>query len=114
MEVVNQLKGDYMMIHKKSRLLPLLTIVVLVLTSSSYGNSIPEDTFKPTPDLLQNRVLQTRKDDDKTHYIRVTFQRIVWNTENKITKVENLNEPEMYQKFFDLLSKSVFLEGQKI
>ena len=56
----------------------------------------------------------TSEDSDKTHYVRVTFQRIVWNTDDEIDRMESLSEPEMYQKFFDLLSKSVFLEGQKI
>ena len=56
----------------------------------------------------------TSEDNDKTHYVRVTFQRIVWDTEGEIDRMQSLDEPEMYQKFFDLLSKSVFLEGQKI
>ena len=56
----------------------------------------------------------TSEDGDKTHYVRVTFQRIVWDTEGEIDRMQSLDEPEMYQKFFDLLSKSVFLEGQKI
>ena len=183
--------------NKKSLLLPLLAIMVLVLTSC--GSSIPKDAFKLTPELLQKRELKTRKyegiaevdilsasagvlqdlgfnldesesklglvvgskdrdateigqevwwwtkalltygystffdetddyqkfrasvvirpiskDNDKTHYVSVTFQRIVWDTADKITKQETLNEPKIYQEFFDRLSKSVFLEGQKI
>jgi len=46
--------------------------------------------------------------------VRVTFQRIVWNNNGNVSKVETLNAPLLYQGFFDKLSKSIFLEGQKI
>ena len=185
-----------MMSYKKNRLLPLLSIVVLVLTSCG---SIPKNAFMLTPELLQKRVQKTRKyegisevdilsasagvlqdlgfnldesesklglivgskerdateigqevrwwitalltygystlsdetddyqkfrasvvirpiskDNDKTHYVSVTFQRIVWDTADKISKQETLGAPKIYQEFFDRLSKSIFLEGQKI
>jgi hypothetical protein len=47
------------------------------------------------------------------HYVRVTFQRLIRRTDNSIY-TETLSDPLLYQGFFERLSKSVFIEGQKI
>lgn len=44
--------------------------------------------------------------------IRVTIQRLVWDDEGNLSRAESIEEPKVYQKFFDRLSKSVFLELQ--
>jgi hypothetical protein len=44
--------------------------------------------------------------------IRVTIQRLVWDDEGNLTHAESVVDPKVYQKFFDRLSKSIFLELQ--
>ena len=52
--------------------------------------------------------------DGKKTVVRVTFQRIVWNMAGQINRVETLKDPAMYQKFYESLSKAIFLEAQQI
>ena len=49
----------------------------------------------------------------KHHYVRVNFNRVILYTNGK-SKAENLNDPQLFTEFHDKLSKSVFIEGQKL
>lgn len=53
------------------------------------------------------------KNENKT-LVRVTFQRVVIDTNGNARVRELLNEPEMYEEFFAKLSKSIFLEAEAI
>jgi len=56
----------------------------------------------------------TRIKDDGFIIVRVTFQRVVWNTQGQVSKSEALTDPIHYQEFFQKLSKAIFLEAHEI
>lgn len=46
-------------------------------------------------------------------FVRITFQRLVRRTDNSVT-AQTLTDNELYEGFFEKLSKSIFIEAQKI
>ena len=54
------------------------------------------------------------KNNKNGYLARATFQRIVTNTQGQVTKAETMKTEELYAEFFNKLSKSVFLDAQKI
>lgn len=47
------------------------------------------------------------------YVVRATFQRIVTRSDNS-TYVQTVDQPEIYEEFFDKLSKAVFVEAQQV
>ena len=94
-------------------------VAVLAAVASQDGDSFEDIFYVPAVDDYQKLwasvvIRPTSEAIEKTHFVRVTFQRIVWNTDDEVARLQSLDEPEMYQRFFDLLSKSILLEGQEI
>lgn len=59
-------------------------------------------------------VVRPGREKGKDTTARVTFQRVVWNTSNAVTISELITETEVYQTFFEKLSKAVFLEAHEL
>ncbi len=56
----------------------------------------------------------TRPTAKKSINVRTTFQRMISNTKNQVSKVETIANPEIYQEFYDKVSQAVFLEAHEI
>ncbi len=86
-------------------------IIGAVLIAVLTGVSVPVDQRQKIRASLITRPFG--ESEDKTA-VRVTFQRVVWNTSGNVSKSEAMTDPEIYQEFFSKLSKSVFLEAHEI
>ncbi len=58
--------------------------------------------------------LITRIRKNNSILVRASFQRIVRNTNNQISKMEYIKDKQIYQDFFNKLDKSIFLAKQGI
>ena len=86
--------------------------VLLVLLAAAAGT-----TYNPVYDRDQRirvTVFVQPSADRAATTARVTFQRIVTNTQNQVSRVETIEQPEIYRQFFDMLSQSAFLQAHEI
>jgi hypothetical protein len=88
---------------------PLVNVVAAMVTGKQ------PDTWDTRQKVRASLVVSEAPSAGPGAYIvRVTFQRIIWDNHQKLSKQEWLGQPELYQDFFNRLSKAVFLEAQQI
>ena len=75
------------------------------------GVSIPPDDNQIMKVFLSTRPVGS---NGKEIAVRAVFERIVYNTDRKLSKIEPLDDPKVYQSFFEKLSKALFLEAHDI
>jgi len=86
-------------------------VAASILYAAMTGDSLPYDTKQK---IRASIVTYPVGADGQRTAVRVTFQRIVWNSAGQISRLEKLHETEMYQGFFGKLSNAVFLEAHGI
>ena len=82
-----------------------------ILVTAMGGTSDPvwDNTQK-----IRVSVLTRPSSDRAATVTRVAFQRLVWNSKNQVSKVETIEDPAIYQQFFDKLAQAVFLEAHQL
>lgn len=86
--------------------------VALAMLAALGGNSYTpvwdkEQTIQVT--LVATPITNAAKVD-----VRVSFDRVLTNNQGQIWRAELLNDPKLYQQFFQGLSKSAFLEAHEL
>ena len=98
----------------------VVTFAISVLGGANATYIMPVDLHQQIDASL---VAQPLKDDESRQEVRIVFYRLIWQSEGQSgdttippggQKMEMIRDPLIYQQFFARLSKSVFLEAQKI
>ena len=75
-------------------------VVGAFFLSALAGTNVAHDTAQTF------RASIVTRPQGKSILVRVTFQRVVYNSHNQISRLERLNDPKQYSEFFSKLSKS--------
>ncbi len=82
---------------------------------SIIGGTTPDYTSKTdATQRVKASVIAKPSIEGNDTVVRVTIQRIVRNRDGEINRMETVNEEEIYQTFYDMLSKAIFLEAHEI
>ena len=87
-------------------------VAAAIVFGALFGANIPTDKHQRIRvSVVTKKVGEPSKQEVA---VRVTFQRIVWNDQNQVSRLEALEDPKQYQEFFAALSKALFLAANDI
>ncbi|MCH9693147.1 MAG: hypothetical protein K0U72_01440 [Gammaproteobacteria bacterium] len=69
---------------------------------------------KDVQDIKITFVVLPESRDNNAYSVRLTMQRFVWAKNGELYNQETISDADVYQAFFDKLSKSVFLEKEGV
>ena len=85
-------------------------VVAAIAMAVLFGVYMPVDDNQ----VIRASIVTRPVEDKGRMYVRVAFQRIVTDTQGKRSKIERLDDPELYSSFFRQLEQAMFLEAEKI
>jgi len=91
-----------------------LDVVDCIITFLLGCENASYKSSKGAQDIRMTLVVWPDPNRERTHRIRLTMQRFIWDRGGKLYEQETINDVAVYQAFFDKLSKSVFLEKEGV
>lgn len=92
----------------------VVAAILISALSAAAGGSSAAMPWDDNQKIRVSLVTHIVGEENKSTRVRITFQRLVWDTYGQLSKAESLTDPVMYQEFFAALSKAVFLEAHDI
>jgi hypothetical protein len=86
-------------------------VVGAVIIAALFGTNVVTDDEQK---IRVSLVTKPSGEQRERIVVRITFQRFIWDNEGDLSRVEAIDDPEIYQNFFTKLAKSVFLEANSI
>lgn len=83
-----------------------LFTLMLGCTGDHYGE------IDDVQDIRLTLITRPQRDNKDDVSVRITIQRIVWDKRGRLSQQQTVTDNEVYQAFFEKLSKAVFLEQE--